>query len=86
MRSTRLDNEGGAAVALPREAGNRINDPPALTCYISRDLDGVWLPVSDGSSVGRSSCGLVFSAERRSFVAVVINSVPGWYVLFVVVY
>ena len=86
VRSTRLDSGGGAAIVLPREAGSRISDPPALTCYISQNLDGVWLPVSDGSSVGRSSCGLVYSADSRSFTAVIVNSVPRWYVLFVVVY
>ena len=88
VRSMRLDSQGGAVVSLPREAGSRVEDPPALTCYISDNLDGVWLPVSDGfsSTSNRSSCGLVFSGGSGTFSAVIVNSVPRWWVLFVVVY
>ena len=86
VQSVQMNSNGEATIDLPTAAGTNPTNPPAMSCYISDDLSGVWLQVSDGWGSDTTRCGLVFVPNRGAFSAAIWNSAPRWWALFVVVY
>ena len=61
-----------------------MSNPPAMTCYEGNAAGTVWLEVALSPTSNAATCGLVLS--NGVFHATMINAVPGWTAVFVVVY
>src|SRR5262245_23993983 len=79
-----VSTTGGASVLLPTAAGNNINQPPLMSCYMGSTTDNVWLSVAGTPSTVGAYCGLVFTNGRWG--AAMLQAPPGWVAAFVVVY
>lgn len=77
-----LDWEGAGTVALPLAAGT-LADPPAVTCYTAPEANSTaWLIIATSNLTG--ACGLAWTGS--SLAVAIVDSVPYWYFIIVVIY
>ena len=58
-----IPSNGGVSLTLPAAAGTDMNNPPAMSCYITADPGStVWLTLTSTlTTANATTCGLVFS-------------------------
>lgn len=75
---------GEVRIALPAAAGTSMNNPPAMSCYLTTGGSTAWITVASTSSTTWPYCGLNFTGGV--FQAVMLNMAAGWTAAFVIVY
>jgi hypothetical protein len=76
---------GDATFNLPASVGTDRNRPPAIICLTaSSQTSGTWLLVSTDDVTAK--CGLTFNTTTNTWTAVMLDTAPGWYALFIVIF
>ncbi len=79
-----MDQAGNATVSLPAAAGNTLNQPPAVVCYMRSPGSPGWLLVSDAWNTTSPYCAIGLTGGV--WQASILRGLAGWQGAFVVAY